>query len=169
MSEQANPQPQFTLQRIYVKDISFESPNAPKEFLREWQPEMNLNIGTEVQQLESNNYEVILALTVTVSNAGQTAFLVEVKQAGIFQIIDIPKDQMGPVLGIACPNILFPYARETVSDLVTRGSFPQLLLSPVNFEQLYAQRVQELQERAAQAPSATADNAAQNTQVEQKH
>lgn len=165
MSEQPANQPQFSLQRIYVKDISFESPNAPQEFLREWQPEMNLNIASEVQQLESNNYEVVLALTVTVSNGGQTAFLVEVKQAGIFQITDIPKEQLGPVLGIACPNILFPYARETVSDLVTRGSFPQLLLSPVNFEQLYAQHVQQLQQRAA----AEKEQAAGDTAVEHKH
>ncbi|MEN8213613.1 MAG: protein-export chaperone SecB [Pseudomonadota bacterium] len=139
----ATPEAQFNLQRIYCKDISFETPNSPAMFLGEWKPEMNLQFNTGVQELGENNYEVVLTLTVTVKSGDKTAFLAEVHQAGIFNIIGVPEEQMKPVIGITCPNILFPYAREAVSDLVNRGSFPQLLLAPVNFEALYAQHAQQ--------------------------
>lgn len=144
-------QGQFNLQRVYCKDISFETPNSPQSFLEEWNPDMNLNLNTQVQTLGEDAYEVVLVVTVTVKNNDKTAFLAEVHQAGIFQISGIPEDQRSPVMGITCPNILFPFAREAVADLVTRGSFPQLLLSPVNFEQLYAQHMQQLQEAQEQA------------------
>lgn len=137
--------PQFGLQRIYVKDVSFEAPSSPQIFLEQWNPEVSLNLNTKVTELPEDHVEVVLIVTVTVKVAGKTAFLVEVHQAGIFVVRGVPREQMGPVVGITCPNILFPYARETVSDLATRGSFPQLLLQPINFEAVYAQRIQQAQ------------------------
>ncbi|MDQ8036810.1 MAG: protein-export chaperone SecB [Pedobacter sp.] len=140
MSEQQQAQGQFALQRIYVKDLSFEAPNAPKTFLAPWQPEVNVELSTAASKLEDGkNFEVVLSLTVTVKNDNATAFLVEVKQAGIFLIDGVPDAQIGQLLGAYCPNLLFPYARETVSDVVTRGSFPQLLLAPVNFDAVFAE------------------------------
>jgi len=144
-------QGQFSLQRVYCKDISYETPNSPQSFLTEWKPDMNLNLNTQAQALGDDMYEVVLVVTVTVKNGESTAFLAEVHQAGIFQITGVPEEQLSPIMGITCPNILFPFARETVADLVNRGSFPQLLLSPVNFEQLYAQHMQQLQEAQDQA------------------
>ena len=154
MSDQ-QPQGQFGLQRIYVKDLSFEAPNAPKVFLGAWQPEVNVELSTQASRLEDGkNYEVVLGLTVTVKNDNAVAFLVEVKQAGIFLIEGVPENQMGALLGAYCPNMLFPYARETVSDVVSRGSFPQLLLAPVNFDAVVAesQRQRQAQGDAAKAP-----------------
>ncbi len=145
MSEN-NEQPQFNLQRIYTKDLSFETPNSPQVFLKEWNPDMSLDLNTEVNKIDENNYEVVLIVTVTVKNSDETAFLAEVHQAGIFQILNVPEEHLGPIMGIQCPNVLFPYARETMSDLVNRGSFPQLLLTPVNFEQLYMQHMQQIQQ-----------------------
>jgi preprotein translocase subunit SecB len=137
--------PQFGLQRIYIKDVSFETPHSPGIFREQWKPDMSLNLNTQVQELGEDLFEVTLSITVTVKSDEKTAFLAEVQQAGIFLIRGVPKEQMGPVVGITCPNILFPYARETISDLATRGSFPQLLLQPINFEALYAQRLQQRQ------------------------
>jgi preprotein translocase subunit SecB len=143
MSEQQAEQQsagQFALQRIYVKDLSFEAPGAPKTFLAPWQPEVNVELSTQTSRLEDGkNYEVVLSLTVTVKNDNATAFIVEVKQAGIFLIEGVPEAQLAQILGAYCPNLLFPYARETVSDVVTRGSFPQLLLAPVNFDAVFAE------------------------------
>lgn len=155
MSEQQQPQGQFGLQRIYVKDLSYETPNAPKAFLSQWQPEINIELSTQANRLEDGkNFEVVLALTVTVKNDNAVAFLVEVKQAGIFTIDGVPEAQMGHLLGAYCPNVLFPFARETVADLVSRGSFPQLLLAPVNFDAVFAesQRQRQAQGDAAKAP-----------------
>ena len=135
--------PQFALQRIYIKDLSFESPNAPHVFSEQWNPQMSLNMNTAVQDLGDDYHEVTLKITVTIKSNDKTAFLAEVHQAGIFLIKDVPAEQKGPVIGVACPNILFPYARETISDLVSRGSFPQLLLQPINFDVVYAQQMQE--------------------------
>lgn len=139
MSEQ-QAQGQFALQRIYVKDLSFEAPHAPNTFLAAWQPEVNIELSTQAARLaDGQNYEVVLQLTVTVKNDNATAFLVEVKQAGIFLIEGVPEAQLQQLLGAYCPNVLFPYARETVSDVVARGSFPQLLLAPVNFDAVFAE------------------------------
>ncbi len=160
MSEQAQnqqaqnqqPQGQFALQRIYVKDLSFEVPNAPKVFLGEWKPDVNVELSTQASKLDDGkNFEVVLSVTVTVKNAEQVAFIAEVKQAGIFLVEGIPDAQMGQLLGAYCPNLLFPYARETVSDVVTRGSFPQMLLAPVNFDAVFAesQRQRQGQPQAA--------------------
>jgi preprotein translocase subunit SecB len=152
MSEQPQAQGQFALQRIYVKDLSFEAPHAPKTFMAAWQPEVNIELSTQASRLEDGkNYEVVLGLTVTVKNDNVTAFLVEVKQAGIFLIEGVPDSQLAQLLGAYCPNILFPYARETVSDVVGRGSFPQLLLAPVNFDMVFAESQRKRQAGDADA------------------
>lgn len=128
--------PQLALERIYVKDMSLEVPGADV-FTREWQPELDINLSSAAEKLDDDHYQVILTVNVTVNNGGETAFIAEVHQAGIFMLQNIPEEQLGAILGAYCPNVLFPYAREVVSDIVTRGSFPQLLLAPVNFDQAY--------------------------------
>ena len=144
------PHLELSIQRIYIKDVSFETPNSPDIFTGEWKPNMDLNLGTESKKLGDNVYEVVLKVTVTVKSEDKTAFLAEVHQAGIFTIKGLAENQMAPVFAITCANILFPYAREAVSDLVNKGSFPQLVLSPINFEALFAQQVQQQKEKAAQ-------------------
>lgn len=140
-------QPQFALQRIYLKDASFEVPNAPRVFLQAWNPEISIDLATGMAQLEDgNHYEVTLSLTVTAKNDNQVAFLVEVQQAGIFQAIGFPDEELAPLLGAYCPNLLFPYAREAISDLVGKGSFPQLLLQPINFDAVFAENQRRLAE-----------------------
>ncbi|MCP3662393.1 MAG: protein-export chaperone SecB [Gammaproteobacteria bacterium] len=158
MSDETQTQkqaPEFALQRIYVKDISFETPNSPAIFTEEWKPESNLNLNSSTTRLDEDLYEVVLTVTVTTKVAEKTAFLVEVQQAGIFAAKGFPNDQMGQMMGSYCPNLLFPYAREVVSDLVNKGSFPQLLLTPVNFDALYAQHLQETELGGEQPPEAT--------------
>lgn len=134
---------QFALHRIYIKDASFESPNAPEVFRGDWQPKHELNLNTKVEKLGENEYEVVLTVTVTTKVGEKTACIVEVHQAGIFSILGFPDQELGTLLGAYCPNVLFPYAREAVSDLVTKGSFPQLVLQPVNFDALLAQHQQQ--------------------------
>lgn len=141
----AQGEQQFGIQKIYVKDVSFESPNAPQSFTETWEPDVSLELNTNGTGIAEDTYDVVLSLTVTVKNAGKTAFLVEVQQAGIFHLSGFSDDDLGGMLGSFCPNILFPYAREAVSDLVMRGGFPQLALAPVNFDALYAQHLQESQ------------------------
>lgn len=153
--EQAKEQPvqpklELGIQRVYTKDISFETPNSPEVFTGEWKPNMDLNLGTETRKLADDTFEVVLKLTVTIKNDDKTAFLAEVHQAGIFTIKGLEDNQLAPVFGITCPNILFPYAREVISDLVSKGSFPQLVLAPINFETLFAQQMQQQQAKAAQ-------------------
>ncbi len=144
---EANPteEKQFSIQKIYTKDISFETPNAPQIFTTKWEPQVDFNLATNVDPMDDNMYEVSLTVTVTVNTNEQTAYLVEVKQAGIFSLAGFSDQEMGPMVGSFCPNILFPYAREVVSDLVTKGGFPQLLLAPVNFDALYQQHLQQAQ------------------------
>ena len=140
--------PQFSIQRIYVKDVSFETPNSPEIFTKEWKPEVKLDIDNKSKKLEEGVYETVLSLTVTATVEGQTAFLCEVQQAGIFIIGNMPEPQIAHTLGAFCPNTLFPYARETVSNLVNRGTFPALNLAPVNFDALFAQYLQQEQAKA---------------------
>ncbi len=139
-------QGEFSIQKIYLKDMSFESPDSPAVFRTEWKPDIKLEINNEASRIEGNLFEVVLTLTLTAKLEDQTAYLVETKTAGIFGLKGFANEQMGPMLGSFCPNILFPYARETISDVVTRGGFPQLLLTPVNFDALYAQHMQKAQE-----------------------
>lgn len=152
MSEQQNQQ-QFSIQKIYLKDVSFESPNAPGVFQDgEWKPDVNVQLNTEAKSIAEGINEVTLTVTVTAKQSDKTAFLVEVKQSGLFQLAGFAQDQMGGMLGAYCPEVLFPYAREAISDLVSKGGFPQLLLSPVNFNALY---MQHQQQQAQQAPAET--------------
>ena len=148
MPENQNQGGQFGLERLFVKDLSFEVPNS-KVFLGEWKPEMNVQLNTEAQRLDDTHFEVNVTVTVTATNAGSTAFVAEVKQTGIFLIEGVPEAQLTQLVGAYCPNILFPYVREAISDVVTRGSFPQLLLAPVNFDALFAQAQQQRQQEQA--------------------
>lgn len=145
---------QFSIQKIYTKDISFESPAAPNVFTEKWEPKVDFNLGTNATPLQDSMFEVALTVTVTVKTGDTTAYLVEATQAGIFSLAGFTDEEMGPMVGSFCPNILFPYVREVVSDLVAKGGFPQLLLAPVNFDALYAQHIQQAQ----QAPSSESLN-----------
>jgi len=152
----AETQPQFAIQRVYTKDVSFETPNSPAIFQKEWKPEIKLDLDTRSNKLADDTYEVVLAVTVTATVEGQTAFLAEVQQAGIFTIGNLPEVQLAHTIGAFCPTTLFPYARETVASLVNRGSFPQFNLSPVNFEALFASYVQQrTAEAKVNAPEST--------------
>lgn len=146
----------FSIQKIYTKDLSFETPNSPQIFIDKWEPKVDFNLGTNVQPLEDDLFEVSLTVTVTVKCGEKTAYLVEVVQAGVFALVGFNDQEMGAMMGSYCPNILFPYAREVVSDLVNKGGFPQLLLAPVNFDALYAQHLQQAQ--AKQAPGSDSVN-----------
>ena len=146
MSETA--QPVFSIEKVYVKDLSLELPNAPQIFLEREQPAVEVGLQSEANGLGDGIFEVVLTVTVTAKVGEKTQFLVEAAQAGIFQIRNMPDEEVEPVVAIACPNILFPYARETVSDIITRAGFQPVLLAPVNFEALYRQR----QEQQVQHP-----------------
>ena len=141
--------PQFSLQRIYVRDLSFEAPKSPAIFRQQWEPSVALDLNTRQKPLEGDFFEVVLTLSVTVKNAEEVAFIAEVQQAGIFLIKNLDQASMSHTLGAFCPNLLFPYARETLDSLVVRGSFPALLLAPVNFNALYAQELQRMQEEGS--------------------
>jgi preprotein translocase subunit SecB len=131
----------FSIQRIYLKDSSFEAPNTPEIFREEWQPNVDFELQINHEKISEDAYEVVVAGTATAKIKGKIAFLAEAKQAGIFTLKNIPLDQIPLLLNIVCPNILFPYFRETISNLTVRGSFPQLTLDPINFEALYQQRL----------------------------
>lgn len=148
MPEQEQHQVEFNIQRVYVKDISFECPNSPEIFKKEWAPEVKMDIDTHSKKLEDGVYEVTLSLTATATVEGEVAFLCEVQQAGIFSVSQLEGAQLAHCLNAFCPNILFPYAREAVSSLVTRGTFPQLNLAPVNFDALFQQAMANKQPEA---------------------
>jgi preprotein translocase subunit SecB len=137
---------QLAIQKIYVKDVSFEAPNSPAVFTGEINPTADVHFANRTTALDAENHEVVLTVTVKVRQEERTIYLVEVQQAGIFTVRGFPEEHLGAILATACPNTLFPFAREAICDLVTKGGFPQLLLAPVNFEILYAQ---ELQRRMA--------------------
>jgi preprotein translocase subunit SecB len=142
MSDQ---QPVFNIEKIYVKDLSLEVPNAPQAFMSSDAPQLEVQLTQGVHSIDAALFEVTLTVTVTAKVGDKTVFLVEAAQAGIFQIRNVPQSDLDPILGMVCPNILFPYARETVSDTVNRAGFPPVLLAPVNFEALYQQRVAQEQ------------------------
>lgn len=131
---------QFSVQKIYTKDISFETPHSPQIFAEEWAPQVNMQISSEASLIHEDLTEVVLTITLTVTLGEKTAYLVEAHIAGIFLIKDFPNEIVERMAATICPNMLFPFARELVCDLVTRGGFPQLLLAPVNFDALYAQQ-----------------------------
>ena len=139
MAETANNQSekQFAIQKIYVKDISFEAPNTPMIFTTEWKPEVTTDLNTTGSGIDENTYEIVLSVTATVKVNEETAYLVEVHQAGIFLIAGFDEETLKEMHGSFCPSILFPFVREAMSDIVVRGGFPPLLLNPVNFDAIY--------------------------------
>ena len=145
-----NAQPGFAIEKLYVKDASLEIPNAPQIFTDRTAPQVNVELGNAAQKLDEGIYEAAIKVTVTAKIGDKVAFLVEVTQAGIFAIRNVPEDNLEMIMGITCPNILFPYAREVVSDLVTRAGFAAVLLNPINFEALFMQQKQQA-ENAAKA------------------
>lgn len=152
MSEENNqaagaeaPTPQFSLQRVYVKDLSFEAPKSPEIFRVAWEPAVGLELNTTQSNIGEDFFEVVLTLTATVKTGEEVAFIAEVQQAGIFLIQGLDDASMSHTLGSFCPSILFPYAREALDSVVIKGSFPALMLAPVNFDALYAQEMQRMQ------------------------
>jgi len=145
--EQAQ-QPGFSIEKIYVKDVSLEIPHAPQIFTDRTQPQVSIELSNLAQQIEESVFEVAIKVTVTSKIAEKTVFLVEVTQAGIFQVRNVPTESMEMIVGITCPNILFPYLRESVSDLIVRAGFQPVLLNPINFEALFAQQKQQEAEQA---------------------
>ena len=137
----------FEIKKVYVKDISFENPTSPKIFTQKWNPKTDIHIQTENTKLDEDIFEVCMTVTVTATQEEAAAFLVEIKQAGIFLVKNFEKDQHSQLLGSYCPTILFPFAREVTADLIAKGGFPQLLLDPVNFESLYRQHQKAIKEQ----------------------
>jgi preprotein translocase subunit SecB len=150
---QENKQPMFNMEKIYVKDLSLEIPHAPKIFLVRDNPQVDIQLHTQASSVEEGQFEVVVMATVTAKIGEQIMFLIEVKQAGIFQIRNVPTDELEPILAVMCPNILFPYLREAVSDVAVRGGFAPVLLNPINFDALYQQQRQ--QQAQAATPTTT--------------
>jgi preprotein translocase subunit SecB len=151
MSEQQNAEQVFQMQRVYLKDASLELPNAPQVFLDRNQPKIEVQVDVGGQRLSETVFESEVTVTVTARLEEVVAFLVEVKQAGIFEITGMPEEQLEPIVGILCPNMIYPYLRANVADLITRTGFPPVHLSDINFEQFYQQRLAAAQEAAASA------------------
>ena len=144
MSEPAqSPQPQFQIEKLYVKDLSLEVPNAPEVFLQVENPQLEVRVRSEAKQFADGMYEVVVTVTVTARTGDKTVFLAEAAQAGIFAIRGVPAEDLDPLLGIGCPTIIYPYVREAISDLVTRAGFPPVVLAPISFEQIYMERRQQ--------------------------
>ncbi|ACR11656.1 protein-export chaperone SecB [Teredinibacter turnerae] len=144
-------QNRFGIKRIYMKDMSFETPMGVQAFQVQWQPKVNQDLNTQVNKLDENHYEVVLKLTITVKmNDDKTAFLAEVHQAGLFEVAGLEAPQLQRLLSSACPEILFPYAREALDSLATRGGFPPLQLPPINFDALFSQAMNQAQQQAEQ-------------------
>ena len=133
-------QPTFSIEKIYVKDLSLEVPGGPQTFMQSEQPQLEIQLAHQSQRVNEVLFEVTLGITVTAKLGDKTAFLVEVSQAGVFQIRNVAEADLAPILGIGCPSVLFPYARETVSDIIGRAGFPPVLLAHVNFEALFQQQ-----------------------------
>ncbi|MGJ7544520.1 MULTISPECIES: protein-export chaperone SecB [Variovorax] len=143
------PDPVFQIQRVYLKDLSLEQPNSPAILLEQEQPTVDIQLGVDAQPVADGIYEITVSATVQTKVQDRTVFLVEAKQAGIFEIRNLPEDQMGPILGIACPQIVYPYLRGNVADVIQRGGFPPVHLAEINFQAMYEQQ----QAAAAGQPS----------------
>lgn len=152
---QQNTQPLFNMEKIYVKDLSLEIPNAPQIFLERENPQIDVQLHTQAAVIEDGVFEVTVMSTVTAKVGEKVMFLIEAKQAGIFQVRNIPAEEMEPILAVMCPNILFPYLREVVSETAVRAGFAPVLLNPINFESLYQQQKQQQAQTAAAAPATT--------------
>ncbi|WP_193162803.1 protein-export chaperone SecB [Microbulbifer hainanensis] len=151
------PNVQFQMQRIYLKDLSFETPMGAEVFKKQWQPQVNQELNTKTAKIDEDLYEVALTLTITVKLEEETAFLVEVQQAGLFTVKGLEGQQLAQALNTACPQILFPYAREVVDNAVTKGSFPALMLPPINFDALFAAALAQAQQQAEGAKEEQAE------------
>jgi len=153
--DQKTPEKQIAIQKIYVKDFSFESPHTPEVFTRsDWSPKTNLNLRSTHTSGSDNSHEVVLTITIEAKEEDKTFFLVELQQAGLFHIAGYGEDEFKAVVGSYCPNILFPYARESVANIVAKGGFPEFLLQPINFDALYAQGLAQAQAQTqAQEPA----------------
>jgi preprotein translocase subunit SecB len=149
-------QMQFAVEGIYIRDISYEAPNTPEGIKPDWQPEVKFELNTQARRLENDRFEVILKITVTVKHEKKMAFLLEVQQAGIFLLKGFNDAQRGQMLGSFCPNMLYPYARELVSNMASRGGYPPLYLAPVNFDALYADHMARMQEAQKGGSTGTA-------------
>lgn len=150
MAEDQKAGKQISIQKIYVKDFSFESPNSPAVFTSgEWSPKTNLNLRSSHNQGENDQSEVVLTITVEAKHEDKTLFLIELHQAGLFQISGYQEEEFGVVVGSFCPNILFPYARESISAIISKGGFPEFLLQPINFDALYAQSLKQRETEGA--------------------
>lgn len=147
-TEAQAPEQQFQMQRIYLKDLSFETPMGPEVFKKQWQPQVNQELNTKTTKVDEDLYEVNLTLTVTTKFEEDVAFLIEVQQAGLFTVAGLEGQQLAQVLNTVCPNILFPYAREVIDNTVTKGSFPALMLPPINFDALFAAAMQQAAQEA---------------------
>lgn len=139
---------QFSLTRIYLKDLSFETPQGAAAFSKQWKPKVNQDMSTKTNKLDDEHYEVVLAVTVTVKDDESTIYLAEVQQAGIFRVMGLEGIHLAQVLNTACPNMLFPYVRETLDNIVIKGSFPPLMLPPINFDAVFQQVVAKAQQEA---------------------
>ena len=136
-------QPQFSIQRIYLKDLSFETPQGPSAFKKKWQPKVSQDLNTKTNPVEDGLFEVALRVTITVADGEGTIYIVEAEQAGLFNVSGFAEEQLPQILNTTCPGILFPYLRETLDNVVTKGSFPALLLPPINFDALFANALQQ--------------------------
>ena len=152
MAAEPSTLPTFQIQRMYLKDLSLEQPNSPQILLEQQQPQVDINLALAAEPVADGIYEVSVTATVTTKVGDKTLFLVEAKQAGIFELRNIPSEQLQPIIGIACPQIVYPYLRAIVSDVCTRAGFPPVLLAPVSFEALYMQRMQQQQQQPPQGP-----------------
>ncbi len=159
VAAEANNGPAFTVEKIYVKDVSFESPNSPTIFNENVQPDLQLNLNQKVQRLSENAFEVVLGVTLTCKAGDKTAYVAEVEQAGVFGLIGLDPQAIDVLLGTQCPNILFPYVRSMVSDLIQAGGFPPFYLQPINFEGLYAETLRQRQQQADGASLADSEPA----------
>lgn len=154
LAAQENAQHIFNIDKIYVKDVSLEVPHAPKIFLEQESPQVDIRLHTQASTIEEGQFEVVVMATVTARIAEKVMFLIEVKQAGMFQIRNVPAGDLEPILAVACPNILFPYLRQIVSDMSVRGGFAPALLNPINFEALYQQQKQQQMAQASLSTTA---------------
>ncbi len=157
-SQDQQAQAGFSLERIYVKDISFESPNSPAVFQKQWKPEVKMDLHTKNSKVGDNLYEVIVSVTLTTSVEGMTAYIIEVQQAGMFVVQGLEGPQLAQALSAFCPNLLFPYLRESIDTVLTKGSYPAMMLAPVNFDAIFAQAVMQKQKEAAEASGASTEH-----------
>lgn len=148
--QSSEQQPQVVLQRVYIKDCSFEVPSAPQIFQEQWQPQVSMDLNTNHARVGEDQYEVVLTLTLTAKLNEQTAYIVEVQQAGVLLVKNFDENRMGYMLGAYCPGILFPYARESIDTLITKGSFPPVMLAPVNFDAIYKQSLERRKQEQEQ-------------------